>query len=196
MRIIGLTGGIACGKSTASAHLRELGARIVDTDAISRECTLKGHKGYEAVVGHFGAGILREDGQIDRRKLGSIVFGDEGRRRELNGLLHPVIINEAMEQAEQAKRDGSCVCVLDVPLLFETGMERLCDETWLVYVPREEQVRRIVARDGLSEEAACARIDSQMPLEEKLRRADVAIDNSGSVAELKETLDALWEERA
>lgn len=194
MKVIGLTGGIACGKSTASAYLKELGACIVDTDGISRATTKKGGKGYYAVLEHFGRDLLLENGEIDRRKLGGIVFTDETKRQELNALIHPIVIEESKEQMQAARDAGYKVCILDVPLLFESGMETLCDETWLVYVPREEQIRRINERDGLEEKAAAARIDSQMPLEEKMRRADRAIDTSGTIEETQAKLKTLWEE--
>ena len=194
MKVIGLTGGIACGKSTASAYLKQKGACIVDADGISRTTTQKGGKGYQAVVEHFGRGILLENGEIDRGKLGGVVFADEEKRRALNGLLHPIVIEESIRQIRQAEQAGCAVCILDVPLLFESGMETLCDETWLMYVPREEQIRRILERDGLDEAAAAARIDSQMPLEEKKKRADKAIDTSGSLAQTQCRLAALWEE--
>lgn len=194
MKVIGLTGGIACGKSTASAYLKELGACIVDTDGISRTTTKKGGKGYDAVLKHFGRDLLMENGEIDRRKLGGIVFSDEKKRQELNALIHPIVIEESKAQMKAAEEAGYTVCILDVPLLFESGMETLCDETWLVYVPREEQIRRINERDGLDEKAAAARIDSQMPLEEKMKRADRAIDTSGTIEETQVKIKALWEE--
>ena len=180
MKVIGLTGGIASGKSTASAYLRELGAAIVDADAISRASTRRGGAAFEAVCAAFG-NILGADGEIDRRKLGGIVFADEDARCKLNSIVHPAVMAESRAQIENARASGVKVCILDVPLLFETGMEKLCDETWLIYVPREEQIRRMAERDGLDAAAAAARIDSQMPLEEKLKRADVAIDSSGTI---------------
>ena len=194
MKVIGLTGGIASGKSTASAYLRELGAVIVDADAISRASTRRGGAAFKAVCAAFGD-ILGEDGEIDRRKLGGIVFADEDARRKLNSIVHPAVMAESRAQIENARASGAKVCILDVPLLFETGMEKLCDETWLIYVPREEQVRRMAERDGLDAAAAVARIDSQMPLEEKLKRADVAIDSSGTIEQTREKLRRLWEER-
>ena len=194
MKVIGLTGGIASGKSTASAYLRELGAAIVDADAISRASTRRGGAAFEAVCAAFGD-ILGADGEIDRRKLGGIVFADEDARRKLNSIVHPAVMAESRAQIENARASGVKVCILDVPLLFETGMEKLCDETWLIYVPREEQIRRMAERDGLDAAAAAARIDSQMPLEEKLKRADVAIDSSGTIEQTRETLRRLWEER-
>lgn len=194
MKVIGLTGGIASGKSTASAYLRELGATIVDADAISRASTRRGGAAFEAVCAAFGD-ILGADGEIDRRKLGGIVFADEDARRKLNSIVHPAVMAESRAQIENARASGVKVCILDVPLLFETGMERLCDETWLIYVPREEQIRRMAERDGLDAAAAAARIDSQMPLEEKLKRADVAIDSSDTIEQTREKLRRLWEER-
>lgn len=194
MKVIGLTGGIASGKSTASAYLRELGAVIVDADAISRASTRRGGAAFEAVCAAFG-NILGADGEIDRRKLGGIVFADEDARRKLNSIVHPAVMAESRTQIENARASGVKMCILDVPLLFETGMEKLCDETWLIYVPREEQIRRMAERDGLDAVAAAARIDSQMPLEEKLKRADVAIDSSGTIEQTREKLHRLWEER-
>lgn len=194
MKVIGLTGGIASGKSTASAYLRELGAVIVDADAISRASTRCGGAAFEAVCAAFGD-ILGADGEIDRRKLGGIVFADEDARRKLNSIVHPAVMAESRAQIENARASGAKMCILDVPLLFETGMEKLCDETWLIYVPREEQIRRMAERDGLDAAAAAARIDSQMPLEEKLKRADVAIDSSGTIEQTREKLRRLWEER-
>ena len=194
MKVIGLTGGIASGKSTASAYLRELGAAIVDADAISRASTRRGGAAFEAVCTAFGD-ILGADGEIDRRKLGGIVFADEDARRKLNSIVHPAVMAESRAQIENARASGVKMCILDVPLLFETGMEKLCDETWLIYVPREEQIRRMAERDGLDAAAAAARIDSQMPLEEKLKRANVAIDSSGTIEQTREKLRRLWEER-
>ena len=194
MKVIGLTGGIASGKSTASAYLRELGAAIVDADAISRASTRRGGAAFEAVCAAFDD-ILGADGEIDRRKLGGIVFADEDARRKLNSIVHPAVMAESRAQIENARASGVKMCILDVPLLFETGMEKLCDEPWLIYVPREEQIRRMAERDGLDAAAAAARIDSQMPLEEKLKRADVAIDSSGTIEQTREKLRCLWEER-
>ena len=148
------------------------------------------------MVAHFGTGILKPAGELDRRKLGGIVFGDECKRRELEGILHPIVIEESKNEMARAAALGAAVCVLDVPLLFESGMDALCDETWVVYVPPQEQLRRVMARDGLTAQQAQARIDSQMPLAEKLARADRTIDNSGSRERTQELLRALWEELA
>ncbi len=194
MKVIGLTGGIASGKSTASAYLRELGVAVVDADGISRDCTKKGKPGFSAVVSHFGGSILAENGEIDRKKLGAIVFGNEEKRQELNAILHPIIIGMCKDEIEVYRTDGAKICILDVPLLFETGMDSLCDETWLIYVPVEEQIKRLFERDGIGEEAAKSRIASQMPFDEKLKLCDKAIDSSGTIEETREKLLALWKE--
>ena len=192
MKVIGLTGGIASGKSTASAYLRELGAAIVDADAISRASTRRGGAAFEAVCAAFGD-ILGADGEIDRRKLGSIVFADEDARRKLNSIVHPAVMAESRAQIENARASGVKECILDVPLLFETGMEKLCDETWLISLDRATQAERLMARDGMTREQAEARIDSQMPLEEKERRATVVIDNRRSVEKLNSEVGSLYQ---
>ena len=153
MKVIGLTGGIASGKSTASAYLRELGAAIVDADAISRASTRRGGAAFEAVCAAFGD-ILGADGEIDRRKLGGIVFADEDARRKLNSIVHPAVMAESRAQIENARASGVKMCILDVPLLYETSMEKLCDETWLIYVPREEQIRRMEGAVGIHRKRA------------------------------------------
>lgn len=142
MKVIGLTGGIASGKSTASAYLRSLGAQIVDADAISRASTRKGEAGYAAVVARFGREILRPDGEIE--PAGSLARSGlcgRGARRALNALLHPIVIAACAREIERCRGAGLSACVLDVPLLFETGMERMCDVTWLLYVLPGEQIR-------------------------------------------------------
>lgn len=194
MKVIGLTGGIASGKSTASAYLAQLGATVVDADAVSRDITKKGGPGFHAVVQHFGTQMLDADGAIDRRRLGALVFSDDKALEQLNGLLHPIIIAQCEQRIRAARDAGSTLLILDVPLLFETGMHSLCDETWLMYIPRNEQVRRIMQRDDLDECAANARIDSQMPLEEKLALADRTIDASGDIQSTRGLIKQLWEE--
>lgn len=181
MYVIGLTGGIASGKSTAAKALREMGATVIDADAISRALTAPGGDAAHAVFTRFGT--------LDRRALGSIVFSDEDARRDLNAIVHPMV-----RQAMQREMDAATtpVVVLDVPLLFESGMETMADEVWVVHAPRQVQVARIMARDDLPREAAEARIDSQMPTEEKLARASVAIDTSGPASRTREALQKHW----
>lgn len=181
MLVIGLTGGIATGKSTVAATLRELGAQIIDADAISRALTSPGGRAADAVYARFGT--------LDRKALGRIVFSSDEARLDLNAIVHPMVHAE-MEAAIRAATAE--IVVLDVPLLYESGMETLADEVWVVYTSREEQVRRVMARDGLSPEAAEARINSQMPTEEKLRRADHSINTTGPYPETRAQVEALW----
>ncbi len=181
MYVIGLTGGIASGKTTAARTLSSLGAEVIDADAIARALTAPGGGAADAVLKRFGT--------LNRKEIGRIVFSDECARLDLNEIVHPRVTEEIKARVA---RSAAPVCVLDVPLLFEAGMEHLADEVWVVYVPRKEQVRRVMARDGLTEGEAARRIDSQMPTEEKIRRADAAIDTSGPVEKTQETLKALW----
>ena len=180
---IGLTGGIATGKSTASAFLKELGADIIDADAISRASTQP--------EGEAAPAVLKRFGTLNRKELGKIVFSDPQARRDLEEIVHPVVIRQVRKRMQESP---CALCVLDVPLLFETGMDELTDEVWVTYVPEEEQVRRICQRDGLDEAAALARIRAQMPTQEKIRRAQVAVDTSGSIEETQEKLQAAWKQ--
>lgn len=181
MYVIGLTGGIASGKSTAAKALREMGATVIDADATSHALTAPGGSAAEAIQERFGT--------LDRRALGRIVFSDDRARRDLNAIVHPLVRREMQREIYAATTP---VVVLDVPLLYESGMESMADEVWVVYAPRQVQAARIMARDDLPREAAEARIDSQMPTEEKLARADVAIDTSGPLSRTREVLEEHW----
>lgn len=181
MKVIGLTGGIASGKSTVSRYLKELGAYIIDADIIAREIVKPGKPAYREIVSCFGKEILRPDGEIDRARLGSMVFADPVARERLNQITHPRV-KEAMEQElAQCKARGVRIAVLDVPLLYEAGMDKMADEVWVVWLPEPVQIERLISRDGLDEEAARMRVISQMPLDEKKKRGDVIIDNSGDL---------------
>jgi len=174
---IGLTGSIACGKSTVSAYLRELGIPVVDADAISRALTAPGGNALPAVRAAFGDAVF--DGDIlNRRALGALVFSDPLQLKRLNAILHPMIISEVRSQLESLDRKHPLVAG-DVPLLFECGMEPLFDRIWVVSAPRAVQIARIVERDHLTEAEAAQRIDAQMPLGEKEIRADAVIDSDG-----------------
>ena len=167
MRIIGLTGSIASGKSTVSAMLREIGAAVVDADAIVHDLQRPGTPVLGAIVREFGPGVLRPDGSLDRQALGRIVFADAGRRRALEAIVHPAVRAEMRRQIEEHRRAGRPAVVLDIPLLFESGWDRMVDEVWLVYVDGATQKARLMARSGLSPEEAEARIAAQMDLEGK-----------------------------
>ena len=184
MRIIGLTGGIACGKTTAAATLRALGAPVFDADAVSRAVTAEGGAAAADVAARFGT--------LDRKKIAAVVFHDRAALAELNAIVHPRVNAALDEFLRKSRASGAPVCVLDVPLLFECGMDALCGETWVVSVPQEEQIARVIARDRATREQALARIAAQMPMDEKRRRADAVIDTSGPVEETQKRVAALY----
>ncbi|MED4599169.1 dephospho-CoA kinase [Paenibacillus validus] len=193
---IGLTGGIACGKSTVAAMLVRRGALLVDADRIAREVVEPGTPVLAKVIERFGADLLQEDGSLNRKKLGERIFGDPEARRDLEGLLHPSIratMRERMRAYENEFPDR--LVVVDIPLLYESGLQSMVERVMVVYVPREVQLMRLMARDGLSPEQAEQRLQSQMPIEEKRRLADIVIDNTGSLEETEKQIEAFWKER-
>jgi len=192
MRTIGLTGSIACGKSNVSATLAELGAYVIDGDLLSREVTAPGGMALPALREAFGDGIFHPDGTLDRRALGSIVFGNAEALARLNGIIHPMVIALTRQRIEAARLSGADLCVLDMPLLYETNMESLCDRVWCVWLPRETQLQRLMDRDGFTLEEAEARLRSQLSADEKAARADVVIDTSGSIEYTKSMIPALY----
>lgn len=196
MKIIGLTGGIACGKSTVSTELRALGAAIIDADALAHELSQPHRPIYNAYVERFGSEIVAADGTLDRAAIARRVFADPAVRAEVEAIAHPIIRRAAEERLRAAREESKRAAVLDVPLLFEAGWDALADETWVVALPREEQLARLLARDtSMDAGEARARIAAQMPLAEKCARADVVIDNSGTVEEIREYIGKLWKER-
>lgn len=195
MKRIGLTGGIASGKSTASSILRGWGACIIDADAIAHGLMEPGGPLYEAYCAHFGTGVILPDGQLDRRRIGRIAFADPAEKRWLDETAHPVIRRAIEQELERAEAAGKSAVILDIPLLFETGWQAHVDETWLIDIPESLQLMRLQSRNGYSREEAKHRIAAQMPLSEKRRLADVIIDNSGTEQELMERLRALWQKQ-
>lgn len=196
MKIIGLTGGIACGKSTVSTELRAHGAAIIDADALAHELSQPHQPIYNAYVERFGREIVTADGMLDRAAIARRVFADPAVRAEVDAIAHPLIRMAAEERLRAARDENKRAAVLDVPLLFEAGWDALADETWVVALPREEQLARLLARDtSMDEGEARARIAAQMPLAEKCARADVIIDNSGTKEEIREYIGKLWKER-
>ncbi len=190
--IVGLTGGIASGKSEAAKHLSGLGAFCVDADEISRGLTAEGGALLPALREAFGDGVFNEDGTLNRRALGDVVFSDAASRRMLDSITHPAIQKAMMDDVDRARGEGKDLVILNVPLLFETGMDALCDETWLISLDPELQIERLMARDGLTEEQANARIAAQMPLEEKEARATVIIDNRRSLEKMLSEFSGLY----
>lgn len=192
---MGLTGGIACGKSVVAAMLAGRGARLIDADKIARLVVEPGHPGLDRVVDRFGPGILQPDGTLNRQELGRRIFASAEEREALDGILHPLIIQEIRERMERSalERPDKLV-VADVPLLYESGMAPLFDEIMVVYASPEVQVARMMQRNGLSREEALQRIASQMSVEEKARRADRLIRNDGDLDDTERQVDAFWRE--
>lgn len=195
MRVIGLTGGIATGKSTVSNYLLSLGIPVIDADLISREVVEPGQPGLLKLLQKLGPEILTQDGQLNRPALAKKLFHNEAVRQQVNQLLHPLIYDRMFERVAAFQSQGEALVFLDIPLLFETQTKNLFDDIWLVYVPETIQLERLMKRDQLSQEAAVARIASQLSIEEKRLLADVIIDNSGTIevtlAQVKSLLDSM-----
>lgn len=189
--IVGLTGGIASGKSTVSNIFRKFGLKIIDADKVAKEISQREDVERE-IKNFFGPVIIKKDNQVDRAKLKEIVFSDEKKLKVLNSMIHPKIIFEFKKIKE--KSDKNDIIIFDVPLLFEVGMDKLCDKIILVFINREEQVRRIQERDKISKELCEKIIDAQLNLEEKIAKADIIIDNNGSLEELKIKVNNVYQE--
>ncbi|OFI38086.1 dephospho-CoA kinase [Arthrobacter sp. SW1] len=190
---IGLTGGIASGKSLVAARLNELGAILIDADVIAREVVERGTEGLQRVAEAFGHEVLDPAGRLDRARLGGIVFADPARREVLNGIVHPLVRARAAELMRAAS-PGSVV-VQDIPLLVETGQGSSFHLVLVVDAPEELRVQRMTSLRGMSEAEARSRIAAQASREERLAAADVVLDNAGSRGEIVAQVDALWEER-
>ncbi|WP_409297284.1 dephospho-CoA kinase [Peribacillus sp. SCS-26] len=193
-KVIGITGGIASGKSTVSGYIRELGFTVIDADAAARIVVEPGQAAYEQIVEHFGPAILSDNGTIDRPKLGAVIFNDEGERLKLNSIVHPAVRKWMEEQKAEAFLRGEKTVFMDIPLLFESRIGYMVDAVILVYVNELTQLARLMARNSFSKEEAEARIASQMPLREKKTLADAVIDNEDSREETKEQLQKLLRE--
>ncbi|MFS0561046.1 dephospho-CoA kinase [Terribacillus sp. 179-K 1B1 HS] len=188
--VIGLTGGIASGKSTVSELFREYDIPVIDADVVAREVVEPGEPALAAIVEAFGAEILLPDGTLDRPKLGSIIFPDPGKRETLNGIVHPVVRERMTAERDRLKPLHPAV-VLDIPLLFEGNQLHLVDKVVVVSVDFEVQLERLMHRNNLTEQEALDRIASQMPLADKVARADAIIDNNGSKEDTKKQLKQL-----
>lgn len=194
---IGLTGGIAAGKSVATARLAELGAVVVDHDVLAREAVAQGSVGLTAIVDAFGAAVLLPDGGLDRQRLGALVFADDAARRRLNDIVHPEVRRLSAErEAKAAAADPAAVVVHDIPLLVETGQADHFHLVVVVHAPAELRVRRLVEGRGLSEDAARARLAAQASDDERLAAADITLDGAGSEADLRVQVDTLWHRAA
>jgi dephospho-CoA kinase len=193
MFVIGLTGGIGSGKSTVTEMLRAKGAAVVCADGIGHEVYQPGTAALDEIVSAFGRQVLTADGQVDRRKLGSIVFADPEARRRLNAIVHPPMRRLMAERLDKLRRHGVSVAVLEAAILIEAGWDDLTDEVWLVLVQPAVAAQRLMERSGLSAEDAEARIASQLSNEDRLRHADLIVDTGCSLAEVARRVDELWE---
>jgi len=185
---VGLTGGIACGKSYTLKEFQRYGAHTIDADQIVHQLLLPGHAGYQKVVKHFGRAFLNADSQLDRRRLGDVVFSDPSARQKLNEIMHPLVFAEEKRQIEEAEllHRRTPMVVVDAALMVETGSYRNYDVILMVYSRPEVQLMRLILRDHLTEDEALKRIASQMPLLEKIKYADYVIENSGKLSNTAE----------
>ncbi|ODG90717.1 MULTISPECIES: dephospho-CoA kinase [Bacillaceae] len=184
-KIFGLTGSIASGKSTVSNYLKELNVPIVDADVIAKEVVEIGQPAFKKIVEAFGSEILLESGEINRPFLGSIIFNNKEKRLQLNEIVHPEVRREMKEQADRYIKQGEPLVILDIPLLYEGNSIELVEKVIVVTVSEENQLKRLMNRNGLSKEDALLRIASQIPVKEKAARADYVINNNGDFEDTK-----------
>lgn len=194
VRVIGLTGGIASGKTTISNILKELGAIIIDADKIARKVVEKSSPALKDIEENFGRDVLFKNGRLDRKKLGNIVFNDTGSLKKLNEIIHPYIVEKIIDEINHYKKTyNNRVIILDAALLIELNLMDLVEEVWLIVVPEEMQLGRLVERDNISANQAQKRIDAQIPLEDKKKYADLIIDNSKDLTYLQAQIEENWE---
>ena len=192
---IGLTGGIASGKSTVLTYFKDKGIPYIDADIVAREVVELGTEGLQAIVETFGSNVLHADGTLNREALGAIVFHNEEKRQLLNSCLKTHIRNRIMELTSQYEQGNTPILIYDIPLLIEGEWYTMMDEVWLVYVNEMTQIERLMSRNGYTREDALARINSQMRLDDKCAYADIIIDNNGTPHDLTVQLNTIWNER-
>jgi dephospho-CoA kinase len=192
MRVIGLTGGIASGKSTVAEILAGLGVPVIDADQLARAVVAPGEPALAAIVAAFGEGVLNPDGSLNRPALGAIVFADPAARKRLEAITHPAIARLAEARLAELRQQGAPVAIYMAPLLIEAGVTGRVDEIWVVYADRETQLGRLMTRDGSTREQAERRLAAQLPMEEKAKQGRVIIDNRGSREELERQVRAVW----
>ena len=193
MRVIGLTGGIASGKSTVAGILEKLGAVIIDADLLAREVVAPGEPACQAIGDAFGDGMLNPDGTINREALSRLVFADPGARRRLESITHPAIGRRAEKKLAEFRQRQTPVVFYVAPLLIEAGVASRVDELWVVYVDGKTQLKRLMERDRSSREEALRKIAAQMPMEEKKKFGNVVIDNCGTLTETERQVREIWE---
>ena len=193
--VIGLTGSIGTGKSEAARQLEALGASIISADQVGHEAYTPNTEAWEQVVAAFGEDILQDDGEIDRRKLGAVVFSDPGQLEKLNQIMHPRMARMVADKIEELRDQGAEVVVVEAALLFEAGWDSLVEEVWVTDSTEQVVIERLKQRNGMSEEEARKRISSQMGRTERLERSDYVIENSGDMPTLGNTIKELWNRR-
>jgi len=192
---VGLTGSIAVGKSHVLGVLKELGCQVIDADQIARDLVAPGTPGLKSVTEEFGSGVLNEDGALNRKRLGEIVFADEAKRTRLNSVLHPMIIAAQDQRIREFEaKDPNGIAIIDAALMIESGGYKRLDKLIVVHCDAESQLRRLMKRDGFSREAAQERIAAQMPQEEKMKYADFLIDTSGDFADTRAQVEKVFAE--
>lgn len=194
MKIVGLTGSIASGKSTVAEMFRELGAYLIDWDVLAREVVEPHMKAWNGIVDYFGKDVLNDDLTLDREKLGEIVFDNAEKLEKLNEIVHPAVFEEDEERVQEIKKlDPKAIVIKDIPLLIEIGYQKFVDKVVVVYTSEENQFKRMLVR-GFGPEEARKRIKAQMPLEEKVKSADFVIQNDGSLEETREQVQRIFAE--
>lgn len=194
MKIVGLTGGVASGKTTVANMFRELGAKIIDADELARSAVERGTEAFQKIVKEFGTDFLDNSGTLDRKKLGKYVFSDPERKEKLEKIVHPVVGKMLMDSIESEREKGTEILILDIPLLFENNMQMWIRPVILVYVNEETQLERLMKREKITEDEARNIIKSQMPLEEKKNLADFIIDNNNDLINTFNQVKMIWQE--
>ena len=189
MKIVGLTGGISSGKSTVSSYFKQLEIPVIDADEVARKVVEPNSQGAREIRKTFGSDVFEEDGSLNRQKLGALIFSNTENRQKLDDLLQPLIKIMILDEIEEYRQKGETMIVLDLPLLFEKQYEELCEEIIVVYIPRELQLERLMRRNQYTKQEALSRIDSQLSIEEKRKRATVLLDNQGTIQQLYQQVE-------
>jgi dephospho-CoA kinase len=192
--LLGVTGGIASGKTIVANMLEELGALKIDFDLIARQVVEPGKRAFRQIVDYFGKQVLGEDGTLDRKKLARIVFQDFEKKKKLESFTHPPIYEEFLKQvSEITDKDPGAIVQVVVPLLIELNLQYMFDRLLVVSIPQDKQIERLVERDGISREGAANMLKAQLPIDEKLEYADFVVDNQGSVEETRKQVEDIWQ---
>ena len=189
MKIVGLTGGISSGKSTVSSYFKQLEIPVIDADEVARKVVEPNSQGAIEIKKAFGSDVFEEDGSLNRQKLGALIFSNAENRQKLDDLLQPLIKIMILDEIEEYRQKGENMIVLDLPLLFEKHYEKLCEEIIVVYIPKELQLERLMRRNQYTKQEALSRIDSQLSIEEKRKRATVLLDNQGTIQQLYQQVE-------